>query len=331
MRSNKLRKKAFQILIGAVTAISVTCFFAGCAKKSSVRFSRVEECSKRDLQGRLVSGGISRTYLVHLPPAYDRHARLPVVLAFHGGGGAGEGMMKLTGFNRVADREGFVVVYPNGLSGSWNDGRPEHPAGPADDVGFVKDLTRRLARDLPIDKKRIYATGMSNGGLFSFRLALEIPEKIAAIASVSATMGEHISRSAKPSLPVSILLMPQTQDPFIPYNGGEIRSPFRRRGRVLSVRDTVDFWVKHNCCASSPVKKRLLDADPDDGTRVRMETYLGGREGSEVVVYVIEGGGHTWPGGWQYLSERIVGRTSREIDASCVIWEFFKRHARAGA
>lgn len=332
MGAKSLNKRGKTALISAVV-VFVTLALYGCAggKKLYQPLSfPIKMGLKRDFTEKLKVGDTERAYRVHLPFGYDGKTSLPAVLAFHGWGGTGRGMERLTEFNEVADREGFVVVYPYGLKRSWNDGRPEYPSRLADDVGFIRDLIEKLAGVFGIDKRRVYAAGISNGGLFAFRLACEMPERIAAIASVSATMGEYISRHSRPSLPVPVLLMVQTDDPFMPWGGGVIRSPGRRRERVLSVSETIDFWVKHNGCADSPRSDYLPDKDPHDGTRVRRETYSGGLGGTEVEVYIIEGGGHTWPGGWQYLREEIIGTTSRDIEASQVIWEFFRRHARAG-
>jgi polyhydroxybutyrate depolymerase len=129
-----------------------------------------------------------------------------------------------------------------------------------------------------------------------------------------------------PSRPVSVLIVNGTDDPLVPWEGGDIHLGRTKLGEVLSVADTVKFWVGKDQCASSPVITQLRDKDPADGTKVRKESYGGCQDGAEVVLYAIEGGGHTWPGGPQYLPESIIGRTSREFDASEVIWQFFKEH-----
>jgi polyhydroxybutyrate depolymerase len=239
-------------------------------------------------------------------------------------------MRRLTGLDAVADREGFLVVYPDGVSRQWNDGRAEVDPG-VDDMAFVSALIDHLVEQYKSDRGRIYATGMSNGALFSFRLASDLSDKIAAIAPVGALMGEALSQRAPPAKPMPVLLIHGTQDPLVPWDGGNVQVFRRKRGRVLSAAATVAFWVKHNGCTPTPVITYEPDQDPTDGTRVRREEYRSGKDGSEVLLYAVEGGGHTWPGGWQYLPERIIGKTSRDFQASEVIWGFFKRHGKGSA
>lgn len=292
-----------------------------------------DSIAKDTLSSSISLGGLERTYRIHLPSGHDRTKIAPLVFLFHGGGGTGQGMEKLTqgGFNRLADREGFIIVYPDGIEKHWNDGRGleayrAHREN-IDDVGFISALIEHLIRTLNIDSNRIYAAGISNGGQFSQRLACELSDRIAAIGVVAIQLPEHLPSSCAPKRPVSVLMMPGTEDPLVPWEGGEIG--FRRGrkfGRVLSVRESIGFWVEQNRCPGSPVVSYEPDRDLKDGTRVRREAYVPCGEGAEVVLYAVEGGGHTWPGGDQYLPAGIIGRTSRDIDADEVIWGFFKRH-----
>lgn len=278
-------------------------------------------------------GGLERTYREYIPALYSPAKPMPLVLLLHGGGGTSEGMEKLTlgGFHRLSDREGFIVVYPDGIEKHWNDGRGleayrAHREN-IDDVGFISALIEHLIRTLNVDPNRIYAAGISNGGQFSQRLACELSNRIAAIGVVAIQLPEHLPSSCAPKRPVSVLMMPGTEDPLVPWEGGEIG--FRRGrkfGRVLSVPESLRFWAKQNQCPGSPVVNYEPDRDPKDGTRVRREAYVPCGEGTEVILYAVEGGGHTWPGGDQYLPVRIIGRTSRDIDANEVIWGFLKRH-----
>lgn len=282
----------------------------------------------------IIFAGLERTYRIHMPPSYDKSTPLPLLIALHGGGGTGENMEELTlgGFNRLSDKEGFVAVYPDGIEKHWNDGR-ENVSYRAhqekiDDVGFISALIDHLAKQSNIDTKRVYATGISNGAIMSFRLGCELSEKIAAIASVAGSMPEKLPTRCLPSRSISALIISNTEDPLVPWGGGEIRFGLRRFGRVLSIPETVKFWSTHDQCSSSPLITWEPDKDPKDGTRVRKESYNQCRESSEVLLYAIEGGGHTWPGGHQYLPEWIIGKTSRDIDANEVIWDFFKKHGR---
>lgn len=286
-----------------------------------------------DNTGSITCDGTVRTYLVHVPSQNDKKNPIPLLFVLHGGGGTGKGMVQLTlgGFNILAEKEGFIVVYPDGVEKHWNDGRGlrryhlqrEH----IDDVGFISALIDHLEQELNIDKRRIYITGISNGGMMSYRLACELTDRIAAISPVASSMGENISLNCSPSKPISVLMINGVEDPLVPWKGGEIKVGPLQFGKVLSVSSTVRFWVNHNQCSSFPIISWEPDKDPHDGTRVRREVYGQGREGTEVTLYAIEGGGHTWPNGYQYLGEWMIGRTGRDIDANEVIWNFVKRYS----
>jgi polyhydroxybutyrate depolymerase len=284
--------------------------------------------------GSMSHGGIARTYRIHVP-APARRGPMPLVLALHGGGGDASAMLRLTlgNLNRAADREGFLVVYPDGVERHWNDGRGlqwyrAHREN-VDDVGFLAALITNLPQRYPVDARRVYATGISNGGLMSFRLARELAGRIAAIAPVAASMSEPLMQMREPSRPISVLMIAGTKDPLVPWEGGEIgfANARQKNGRVISVPESAKYWATANHCALTPVTAIEPDRDPNDGTRVRRVSYSPCRDGTEVIVYAVEGGGHTWPGGQQYLPARFVGRTSRDIDANEVIWSFFKGHA----
>ncbi len=293
-----------------------------------------QEHEARSSQGTRQFGGLHRTYHLYVPAGLDGNRPVPLVIVLHGGGGTGAGMEQLTrgGLNRLADRDGFIVAYPDGLDRHWNDGRGIQAyrahREDVDDVGFITALVEHIGRTVPLDRGRVYAAGISNGGLMSFRLAREATTRIAAIAPVAIAMSEQIARMRAPQRPVPVVLIAGTDDPLVPWGGGEIGFAGRQKvGRVLSVAETVRHWVVHNQCPPSPAVATEPDRDPHDGTRVRREAYSPCRDGSEVVLYAVLGGGHTWPGGAQYLPARVIGRTSRDIDANTVIWEFFKRHA----
>jgi len=279
--------------------------------------------------------GLERTYHIYVPLSYDKTKQMPLVIALHGGFGTGKAMEKLTlgGFNRLSEKEGFIVVYPDGIERGWNDGRgAEETRWRAhkeniDDVGFISALIDHLAKELNIDEKRVYVTGISNGALMSSRLACELTEKIAAIAPVAGTIAERMFPRCSPSKPISVLIIHGTDDPLALWEGGIRGFAWKTTGRSISVPDMVRFWVTHNLCSTRPVVTYEQDKDPQDGTRVRKEVYGNGKGETEVILYAIEGGGHTWPGGWQYWSEKIIGKTSRDIDANEVIWFFFKKHA----
>jgi polyhydroxybutyrate depolymerase len=285
----------------------------------------------------LIHNGLTRTYQLYVPHARDRAKPVPLVLVLHGGFGDGRGMEKLSqgGFDRLADRDHFVVVYPDGVERHWNDGRTgvsyRAHKEKIDDVGFVAALIDHLVRELNLDPTRVYAAGISNGALMSCRLAAELSDKIAAVALVTGSIPADMVARCLPPRPVPVLIVNGTKDPLLPWGGGEIRVGLfrtRRLGRVISTPDAVRHWVRHNGCADTPLITMEPDKDPSDGCRVRREVYPNGRDRSEVILYAIEGGGHTWPGGWQYAGEWLIGKTCRDLDANQVIWGFCQRHAR---
>ncbi|HYC32125.1 MAG TPA: PHB depolymerase family esterase, partial [Gemmatimonadales bacterium] len=274
--------------------------------------------------------GTRRSYALYLPPSHRRERPLPLVLVFHGAGGRGVGMARHTGMSRLAEREGFAVVYPDGANRRWNDGRGI--GGARDDVGFIRALLDTIGREIAIDRGRIYATGISNGATFLHRLGCELPGVIAAIAPVAGSMPVPVSErcpaaeagaggsdGAAPS-PPAVLAIQGTADRFMPFEGGQGAGGGRP---VLSARATADFWARLNGCVGPAVGEALTDT-VRDGTRLRRERYTGCRGGGAVELVTVEGGGHTWPGG--PAAAMRVGPASREIDATRAIWTFFQAH-----
>jgi polyhydroxybutyrate depolymerase len=264
------------------------------------------------------AGGTERSYLLHLPPSRRPGEPLPVLLVLHGAGGTGATMARHTGLTEPALRRGYAVVYPEGIARRWNDGRGYR--GTQDDVQFVRILLDSLARQLPADPRRIYATGISNGAMFAQRLACDLPGTFAAIAPVAGALPATIEPRCAATKPVAVVAFQGTRDPLMPYEGGGVAV---QRGQVLSAARTADVWAGVNGCALPGAIISELDSITD-GTRVRATGYTGCREGRETVLYTILGGGHTWPGG--PLAGARVGRVSREIDANRTMLDFFDRH-----
>jgi polyhydroxybutyrate depolymerase len=242
-------------------------------------------------------------------------------------------MAMLTHLSDTAHKYGFIVLYPDGYKNQWNDGRRVTAPDLAgvDDVGFVSKLVDTLSSQYHIDLNRVYATGMSNGGFFTDRLACELSNKIAAVAIVAEPMSPQISSSCNPRRPLSVMMIQGTADPLVPIGGGMVRGPYGgERGYVMSLNDTVKRWVQKNGCAASPTVNSVPDV-AGDGTQIVRYSYGSCMQGTEVIVYLVEGGDHAWPGGIQYSSESVIGKTSRNMDASRVIWAFLQMHSMAGS
>jgi polyhydroxybutyrate depolymerase len=285
-----------------------------------------------EVQARAIEQGPARrSYILFTPDAPRAPAGgWPLVVALHGGGGTAQQMMAFSRFNEIAAREGFAVAYPQGTGRRWNDGRVFRGRGEtdADDVGFIRAVVADIAaKGPPLDRRRIFAAGISNGGFMSFRLACDAADVFAAVAPVTATMPADLGPRCQPSAPVAVLGINGTADPLVPYAGGHVRTLFGLRGEIWSTDRTIAFWAKRNACADPPDVRALADRDSDDGSRVVDITYAR-CAGARVRLLRVEGGGHTWPGGTQYLPTAWIGPTNRDIDASEAIWRFFAASVR---
>jgi polyhydroxybutyrate depolymerase len=275
--------------------------------------------------------GLTRRYVLHVPPGLGGDPA-PLVLVFHGGGGTGPGTERLTRFSALADRERFLVAYPEGIEHNWNDGREfagsrahrEH----VDDVGFVAALLDTIARVHPLDPRRVYATGISNGGIFSHYLAARLARRIAAIAPVVGGIADPPEPWFDPAQPVSVLILQGTTDPLVPYHGGPVAFG---RGKIIDTEEAARRWAAANGATPEPRQEALPEGNGKDRCGGVRMSYVGGRDGSEVILMRLQGGGHTWPGAAQYLPEMLIGRVCRDFDATALIWAFFKAHPRRGA
>ena len=272
--------------------------------------------------------GITRSYHLHVPSAVGP-TPAPLVLVFHGGGGTGPGTERLTRFTALADREGFLVAFPEGVEKNWNDGR-EFTSSRAhrdhvDDVAFVAALIDAIGRAHAVDPRRVYATGISNGGIFAHYLAAHLSARIAAIAPVVGGIADPPDAWLRPEQPVSVLMLQGTRDPLVPYHGGAVAFG---RGKIIDTEEAARRWAALNG-GREPVREPL-PADGKDRCGGLRTIYPGGRDGSEVTLVRLDGGGHTWPGGAQYLPERLIGRVCRDFDATVLIWDFFKAHPKPG-
>jgi len=250
------------------------------------------------------AGGVARTYRYYAPPAAAR--RLPLVFVLHGAGGASERVAATTRFQELAAEKGFIVVYPDGFDRHWNDlrGIPEWTAHQRniDDVGFFSALIERFVAQHHADPRRVFVTGISNGGLMSHRLGCELAGRIAAIAPVVRTLTSRLASGCMPARPISVHMFFGTADKLVPFEGG-IQKMGSVETPVLSARQTIERWAALNGC---PEPAQVTRTTEPAGFR---QSYSGCREGVEVVAYVREGAGHSWP-----------------KDATELIWAFFEKH-----
>ena len=271
----------------------------------------------------LMMGEQKRTYLVHVPKGYDPKKPAPVVLALHGAAMNGQMMVWFSGLNKTSDQAGFIVVYPSGTGTEpflrWNAGgfKGKMAEGKADDVAFIGKLLDDLSAVVKVDEKRVYACGMSNGGMMSYRLAAELSDRIAAIAPVAGTIAIEES---KPKRPVPVIHFHGTKDTFVPFEIAKGKTP--KFMKLKGVEDSIQTWVKLNGCEEKP-KTDVLSKDGDE-MKVTRKTYGGGKDGAEVVLVVIEEGGHTWPG--QQPPVGFMGKSVKNISANDLMWEFFQKH-----
>ena len=268
-----------------------------------------------------------RRYLVYAPPQYDPPQPTPVVLAFHGGGGSPQSTIQLSGLNHKADDAGFIVVYPFGtapdgsMSYTWNGGQccGYAQATNTDDVAFIDTLLDDLANAASTDPERIYATGMSNGAVLTYRLANELAHRIAAVAPVAGPVGQ---KSVAPSRAVPVMHFHGTADEFAPFEGGPGAND---QTLFFPVKHSVLQWATANECDPIPSVRQLPDT-ADDDTTVTETRWQDGKNDAEVVLYTIENGGHTWPGR-QPVAD-FLGISTQDISANDLMWAFFTQHPR---
>jgi polyhydroxybutyrate depolymerase len=284
-----------------------------------------ETLNPGDHNRKLTVDGRERNFLVHIPPKYDPKKPTPVILAFHGGGANASNMVAFSNLNDKSDKSGFIVVYPNGSGRqekilSFNGGNCCAYAmnNKIDDVEFTRRILDNLAKSANIDPKRIYATGISNGGIMCYLLASELSERIAAIAPVGGPMG---TSNCNPKRPVSVIHFHGTDDEFAPFKGGKGKG--FTGTEFYSVDHSIQAWIKANGCNKAPSILNIPD-NSKDGTTITRKTFGSGKDNSEVVLIEIQGGGHTWPG--QEPRLKSLGKSTKNISANDLMWEFFQKH-----
>lgn len=274
--------------------------------------------------GSIIHDGMSRSYLIHLPTDFSDSDTLPLVFSLHGLVMTAQSQSDLSEFDPIADRERFIVVYPQGLPNTagvnaWNTFAFPYHSG-VDDVGFISALIDSLHEVYHIDLSRVYSCGMSNGGFMSYRLACELSDKIAAIASVTGAMTDSMINYCRPSRPFPILHFHGDTDPIVNYNGS---------GNISSVSACLEYWVQSNDCSPLAVETQIPDTNPTDQTTVTKLHWEACDDNVEVIHYKINGGGHTWPGSSQDFFG-VGGNINLDVMASELIWQFFSGYSLQG-
>jgi len=278
-----------------------------------------------DVSRSLTVDELKRSYHFHLPKNYDVAKPTPVVLVLHGAGTNGKIMELFCGMSAQADQSGFIAVYPNGTGSgeiflTWNAGAFPGPLANKrpNDINDLNAVLDDLAKVANVDRKRTYVCGMSNGGMMAYRAAAEMSHRFAAMANVAGTL---VLDKWEPKHPMPVLHIHGTEDGLVPFKGSDKKAP----PFLLfpSVEDNVKTCCTFNGCDATPKVTEL--AKDKDKYQVTKKDYGKGKNGAEVVLYVIEGGGHTWPG---RAAPTVLGPSTNNIRANEVIWEFFRRYSR---
>jgi polyhydroxybutyrate depolymerase len=256
----------------------------------------------------LISQGVEREYTLYVPSSLNGNTPAPLVISLHGAGMWPAAQQALSQWDRVAEREGFIVAYPSGRSG-----RGPRVTGPPD-VPFIADMIETIARSYSIDPARVFANGLSNGGGTSFVLSCTMPDRIAAVGLVASALLQPWEWCPD-RRPVPMIAFHGTADDWTPYHGG---SSIVAPRPFPSIPKWTQNWARRNRCVLSPVETRVAH----DVTRLE---YAECESHAPAILYTIQGGGHTWPGGG-YIPQWFVGVNTHSIDASSIMWEFFSRH-----
>ncbi len=289
------------------------------------------------LKKSLKIDGTSRTYELYVPKRYDGKSALPLVIMLHGGGGTGKGTRETTRWDHKAEKEGFLAAFPNATrpdpdsppkfgknSPIWNDGSGRLHAGEngAPDVRFLEALIDQVSRSYQVDARRIYMTGFSNGASMTFRAGMELSDRLAAVAPVA---GAFWIADPEIKSPLPLLYVTGTADTMNPLEGGMPKFARGKRGiggkKKPPVIDSVRKWARAIGCDGKP-------SDEAEKNGVRKSRWGGGRNGSEVLFYRVEGMGHYWPGGDSELSAWMVGRDPGKLNGTDLAWEFFQSHPK---
>jgi polyhydroxybutyrate depolymerase len=304
------------ILIFLVQGIIIISF--SCKKDNSLTTDPDQDStSDQIIKGNFDYEGVTRYYMVFFPKNFSGKTNFPLVINLHAYSFNAQMEMEYTQMNQVADTAGFIIVYPNGKN-NWNSGvgdNPNYPTPNYDDVGFINALIDTLSKHYPkIDPDRIYACGFSNGGFMAYKLACQLSNRIAAVASVAGVIASNTASSCNSQHSMPVLFIHGTADNTVPLNGAT---------GWYSVEQTLNFWNDINNCGQAS-RVLLPDLFPGDECTVEKTTYSDSSDECKVIFYKVINGGHSWPGAIENYS--WSGRKNMDINASVEIWNFFKNY-----
>jgi polyhydroxybutyrate depolymerase len=314
--------RTLQVLFSVLMALMI--LQPNAVADNSAEGGTVHPAVPLDFYSRFPFKGQNRKYLVHVPASYDGSQPMPLVLCLHGGGGDIGFARRMFRLNEKADKEGFIVAYPNGSGRlgdhilTWN---AEECCGYAeahriDDVGFLRDFLHYVESEYSIDKRRVYVVGFSLGAMMAYRLACEMPEEFAAFAVVSGSMN---GKEPQPKAPISGLIIHGKKDKHVPMAGGGgklAKWGFNVHAQPLEY--AVDFWVSADGCSRQPEVER--------GGIVESRSYNHGKDGTEITVCTLDGYAHAWPGGDR--AWLLADTPCPEWSATDRCWDFFAKHTR---
>jgi polyhydroxybutyrate depolymerase len=323
-------------------AIVILCALtlAGCG--SLVRQRSADRLPPGWSESSLEYGGLTRWYRIYIPRPLPEDPLL--VLYLHGGTLSMRSLFSplAKGTNtwlRIAEEQGVVLIVPNGVNPKnadtygddqqWNDLRPDGADGQTitDDTGFLLFLLDQVSAELSLVQPRVFVTGASNGGMMTYRLLIEAPERFSAGAAFIANLPDLAAPLPLPDQPIPLMIANGTEDPLVPWEGGMVG---RNRGEVISTKDTVTWWIDADQANPAPAESTFLqDLDPEDGCRIKADLYQPEGDGAPVLFYTMEGGGHTVPSladpGWfDALTKPLLGRVCRDADGAMLAWDFFR-------
>ncbi|MCW5317262.1 hypothetical protein GTQ43_26685 [Nostoc sp. KVJ3] len=280
-----------------------------------------EKILRGENYGTLRNQGKLRTYYMYTPKYYNPKHPISLVLVFHGDNGSGKSIEKVSRFNNLAELFGFIAVYPNGLDHQWSF--TGHVRQKVDDISFVAALIGHIQQITNINRRKIYATGFSEGGILTQALACKLPNQIAAFASVAGSLTTRFMHSCHSSVSISMMMINGTKDLSVHYHG----DPITQKEALVSIPETINFWQRHDQCTSFSQIQELARTKSRNHLQVKAFRSSGCRNGSEVLQFNIVNGGHFWPGGTSTDTKLNQVNIQLGFNASRAIWSFFQRHS----